>query len=178
MCVPYMRERAESLSNYVMAQSPEIIVIVNDEMEILEFNAAAERAFRMSRNEAVQKNLYEIFDSTDFQIVFDEKQSIQNKTVEYPEYGITTQQNIVYVPKENVVIGMFRDVTKEVEEEERKFKLRVESMEMAQKVIDKQMVAAQQIAFLLGETTAETKVTLTQLKDMMVKKEGEESEGQ
>ena len=45
MCVPYMRERAESLSNYVMAQSPEIIVIVNDEMEILEFNAAAERAF-------------------------------------------------------------------------------------------------------------------------------------
>ena len=110
--------------------------------------------------------------------MFDEKQSIQNKTVEYPEYGITTQQNIVYVPKENVVIGMFRDVTKEVEEEERKFKLRVESMEMAQKVIDKQMVAAQQIAFLLGETTAETKVTLTQLKDMMVKKEGEESEGQ
>ena len=47
--------------------------------------------------------------------------------------------------------------------------LRVETMEMAQKVIDKQMVAAQQIASLLGETTAETKVTLTKLKNMIVK---------
>ena len=41
-------------------------------------------------------------------------------------------------------------------------------MEMAQKVIDKQMIAAQEIAHLLGETTAETKVTLTKLKDMIV----------
>ena len=47
-------------------------------------------------------------------------------------------------------------------------------MEMAQKVIDKQMVAAQQIAHLLGETTAETKVTLTKLKNMVVFDDGDE----
>ena len=35
---------------------------------------------------------------------------------------------------------------------------------MAQKVIEKQMIAAQEIASLLGETTAETKVTLNTLK--------------
>ena len=40
-------------------------------------------------------------------------------------------------------------------------------MEMAQKVIDKQMVVAQEIASLLGETTAETKVTLNNLKRLI-----------
>ena len=65
-------------------------------------------------------------------------------------------------------MGIFKDITKEEQDLENKYTLRAETMEMAQKVIDKQMVAAQQIASLLGETTAETKVTLTKLKDMIV----------
>ena len=44
---------------------------------------------------------------------------------------------------------------------------------MAQKVIDKQMMIAQEIAGLLGETTAETKVTLTKLRDSMLAQEDE-----
>ena len=39
---------------------------------------------------------------------------------------------------------------------------------MAQRVIDKQMLVAQEIAGLLGETTAETKVTLTKLRDTIL----------
>ncbi len=39
---------------------------------------------------------------------------------------------------------------------------------MAQEVIDKQMLVAQQIAGLLGETTAETKVTLSKLRDSIL----------
>ena len=42
---------------------------------------------------------------------------------------------------------------------------------MAQKVIEKQMIAAQEIASLLGETTAETKVTLNNLKAMIMSEE-------
>ena len=45
---------------------------------------------------------------------------------------------------------------------------RLEAAEMAQKVIDKQMTVAQEIASLLGETTAETKVTLVNLKKQML----------
>ena len=74
----------------------------------------------------------------------------------------------MYVAKEDIAMGIFRDITKEEQELENKYTLRAETMEMAQKVIDKQMIAAQQIASLLGETTAETKVTLTKLKDMIV----------
>ena len=45
-------------------------------------------------------------------------------------------------------------------------------MEIAQQVIDKQMTVAQEIASLLGETTAETKVTLTKLKNLILDEEG------
>ena len=43
-----------------------------------------------------------------------------------------------------------------------------DTVDMAQKVIDKQMIVAQEIASLLGETTAETKVTLTKLKNLIL----------
>ena len=168
MCMPYMKERAESLSNYVLSETPNATIMVDSDMNIIEFNAAAESCFKISRREALERCLYELIDVSDFQFVFDSKQSITNKKVHYREYNITTMQTLIYIDKENIVMGIFRDVTKEEKEEENKYNLRVETMEMAQKVIDKQMIAAQQIASLLGETTAETKVTLTKLKNMIV----------
>ena len=168
MCVPYMKDRAESLSNYVLSETPNITIMVDDEMNIIEFNKAAEECFKISRREALEKGLFELIDSSDFQFVLETKQPITNKKVHYKEYGITTEQSIIYIDKQNIVMGIFKDITKEEREQENLYDLRVETMEMAQKVIDKQMVAAQQIASLLGETTAETKVTLTKLKNMIV----------
>ena len=168
MCMPYMKERAESLSNCVLTETPNITIIVDKDLNIIEFNAAAENAFKITRREALQKCIFEMIDCSDFQFVFDTKQSIPDKKVHFKEYGITTMQTIVYIAKENIAMGIFKDITQEEASLENKYKLRNETMEMAQKVIDKQMIAAQQIASLLGETTAETKVTLTKLKNMIV----------
>ena len=107
-------------------------------------------------------------DPSDFEFVFTSHQSISDKKVTMKEYGITTLQNLLYVEKDKIVIGIFKDITQEEKALENQYKLRAETMEMAQKVIDKQMIAAQQIASLLGETTAETKVSLTKLKNMIV----------
>ena len=95
-------------------------------------------------------------------------ENIIDKKVEYPHYNLVTLQNITYVPAQKIVIGIFKDITQEEQKEEKMYQLRVDTVDMAQKVIDNQMRVAQQIASLLGETTAETKVTLTKLKDMIV----------
>ena len=141
MCVPYMKERAESLSNYVLSETPNITIMVDDEMNIIEFDKAAEECFKISRREALEKGLFELIDSSDFQFVLETKQPITNKKVHYKEYGITTEQSIIYIDKQNIVMGIFKDITKEEREQENLYDLRVETMEMAQKVIDKQMVA-------------------------------------
>ena len=67
-----------------------------------------------------------------------------------------------------MIMGLMKDVTSEENQRDKRYNLKMDTIAMAQKVIDKQMVVAQEIAGLLGETTAETKVTLSKLKDMIV----------
>ena len=55
-------------------------------------------------------------------------------------------------------------MTQEQENRRKTEEFRRETVEITQKVIDKQMRVAQEIASLLGETTGETKAALTKLK--------------
>jgi uncharacterized Fe-S cluster-containing protein len=168
MCIPYMHEKAQSMANVVLETTPNIILLVDSEMKIVEFSEAAQQFFKLSNAKAKEMYLYELIDHTDFETVLNTHKSILGKKVEYPELKITTLQNIVYVEKQNSVLGIIQDITKEEESNKHAFKVKMDTIEMAQKVIDKQMLVAQEIAGLLGETTAETKVTLTKLRDTIL----------
>ena len=69
----------------------------------------------------------------------------------------------MYIEKENAVLATFIDITREEELAKEEYERKLETIDLAQKVIHKQMMVAQEIAGLLGETTAETKTTLTKL---------------
>ena len=163
MCIPFMHEKAESMSNLVMETSPNIVLIVGEDMRILEYSDVGEKYFGKTRSEALQMYLYEFIDPVDFQWVFSTHQNIHGKRVNYPEYKLSTLQNIVYIEKENAVLATFIDITKEEEQARADYEKNLETIDLAQKVIHKQMMVAQEIAGLLGETTAETKTTLTKL---------------
>jgi iron only hydrogenase large subunit-like protein len=173
MCIPYMHEKAQSMANIVLDTTPNIIIVVDADMRIVEFSGAASRYFHMTRAEALNKYLYEFIDHTDFEEVMLTHNNIYGKKVDYPDRKLFTLQNIVYIEELNNVLGIFQDVTKDEEKKQQTYKVKVETIEMAQRVIDKQMLVAQQIAGLLGETTAETKVTLTKLRDTILN-DGEE----
>lgn len=168
MCIPYMHDKASSMANVVMDTTPNVIIMVDADMKIVEFNAAAERYFHYTKEQALKMYLYEIIDHSNFEYVLETKSSILGKKVTYNEYGVTTLQNIVYVPDQTHVLGIMVDITAEEEKERKAYEVKMETIEMAQKVIDKQMMVAQEIAGLLGETTAETKVTLTKLRDTIL----------
>lgn len=163
MCIPFMHEKAESMANLVMETSPNIVLIVNQEMRIMEYSDVGEKYFGKTRSQALQMYLYEFFDPVDFQWVFDTHQNIHGKRVNYPEYNLSTLQNLVYIEKENAVLGTFIDITREEELAKEEYGKKLETIDLAQRVIHKQMMVAQEIAGLLGETTAETKTTLTKL---------------
>ncbi len=163
MCIPFMHEKSESLSNLVMQTSPNIVLIVDKDMKILEYSAVGEKYFGKTRQEALTMYLYELIDPSDFQWVYNTHQKIHGKKVTYGEYHISTLQNILYIEKEDVVLATFIDITKEEEQAMQDYEQKLETIALAQKVIHKQMMVAQEIAGLLGETTAETKTTLTKL---------------
>ncbi len=135
MCVPYMQERAESLSNYLLSETPNITIMVDKEMNIVEFNTAAEKAFKhYPQGSTCRSVLYEIMDSSDFEFVFPAIESILIRKSTLKEYGIITEQNLLYMwQKKILVMGIFRDITKEEQDWKISITLRAETMEMAQK---------------------------------------------
>lgn len=164
MCVPALRKRADRISNFVLDEYPMITILANDELKIIEFNTAAANAFKISRTEALNKYIFELFDPSDFQYVMDTGLAINNKKLRFEEYGLSVEASLVYIKDHGVVMGIYKDITADEESLEREYQRNINNVEMTQAVIDKQMAVAQQIASLLGETTAEIKVKLNTLK--------------
>ena len=128
MCIPYMHEKAESMSNLVMETSPNIVLIVGPDMRILEYSDVGEKYFGKTRSEALEMYLYEFIDPVDFQWVFDTHQNIHGKRVSYPEYHLSTLQNIVYIEKENAVLATFIDITREEELAQEDYEKKLETI--------------------------------------------------
>ncbi len=171
MCLPYMSDMNQAMANVTLSVTPNYIIAVDEDMSIKEFNVAAQKLFKVSRNDVIGKSLYEFIDTADFEEVIKNKKSIYAKKVKYDSLGISTSQDIIYVKERNLAIAIIYDITEEEQQKESVRMLKLESVDMAQKVIDKQMTVAQQIASLLGETTAETKVTLNKLKNLIASEE-------
>ncbi|MCG8485431.1 MAG: 4Fe-4S dicluster domain-containing protein [Clostridia bacterium] len=175
MCLPYMRERAESISNIIISSTPNAILALNQELYIQEFNSAAEKLFGIEAGLVQGKSIYDILDCTDFEYVKKSGRNIMDKKVYYEAYGITVMQSILLEQEHNMIILLIRDITSEEKQKQNIYKVRSDTVEIAQNVINKQMRVAQEIASLLGETTAETKVALTKLKHSMLEDMGEDT---
>ena len=67
------------------------------------------------------------------------------------------------------MFGVMKDITKTVESDKKLSEMTDETLVTTDEVIKKQMRVAQEIASLLGETTAETKVALLKLKETLKK---------
>lgn len=167
ICMPYMTDINQAMSNVTLSLTPNYIIAVDSDMYIKEFNVAAQKLFNITRLAALNQKLSNFIDTTDFEQVIANKSGIYDKKVSYPDLNIVTEQTIVYSSERNMAIAIIKDVTQEEKDNEALYKRKIESVKMAQRVIDKQMVVAQQIASLLGETTAETKVTLNKLKNLI-----------
>ena len=165
LCIPYKYQQARSMAEVILSVTPNLIITVDEQLRIRQFNNAAEVMFNISAENAYGMPLEKLMDPENFAAVFRDKRSIMNKKVAYEKYDLVTMQNIIYIREQNYALGILRNITSEEKLHKQHDRMRMEAMEIAQRVIDKQMMVAQEIAGLLGETTAETKVTLTKMRD-------------
>ncbi|MBP2634120.1 MAG: rsxB 4 [Firmicutes bacterium] len=163
MCVPYMRSKAESFANIIVENSLNAIVAVDEKMIIKEFNPAVKRMFGAAKEIYKGMNLTELFDCADFITAAKYEQKIVGKRIEYPMYGIITEQMIIPVPKHGLIIAIITDVTTLEKKNQELQQMKLDTIAKSTEIINKQMHVAQEIAGLLGETTAETKSTLLEL---------------
>ena len=173
MCLPFMREKAESISNVVLDNTPNAIVILDSDFNLMEYNKAAAELFRLNERNYVGRPVSMIIDCDDVDEVKKTGENIFDRKVFYKDLGITVKQSTIFIRENSMYLLLIKDITEDERQQKKIGEMRAETMEVTQEVINKQMRVAQEIASLLGETTAETKLALTSLKKYIQESEDE-----
>lgn len=168
MCLPNAIAQAESMSNVILDATPNVVLVVDKELHIRECNKRALEKLGVSREEALERYIFEFIEVEDIEEVLSTKEPIMSRKIQLETLDMVAKETILYMDSQECVLVLYRDISKEEKVKEQHMNLKMETVEIAQKVIDKQMMVAQEIAGLLGETTAETKVTLSKLRDSIL----------
>ena len=166
MCLPYLKDKAESFSETIVKNTPNGLIVLNENFEVQQINAAARKIMNIRyASDVLGDQVVRILDPSIFIKVLNTKRDVHNQRVYLAEYDRYVEQTVVYDTDSRMLIGIMRDVTDEVTEREKKENISRQTIEVADKVVEKQMRIVQEIASLLGETAAETKIALTKLKE-------------
>lgn len=118
-----------------------------------------------SASDILGDQVVRILDPQLFVQVLNTKRSVRDQRVYLAEYKKYIEESVIYDGTYNLLVCIMRDITDEENEREKKESISRQTVEIADKVVDKQMRIVQEIASLLGETAAETKIALTKLKE-------------
>ena len=164
ICLPYMRERAESLSYEIIQHSPNGIILLDSDFYIQDINDKGRELLGINDPHAEGRHAKDFFNLTDFIIAYNEKRNVMVEKMFVPSTGKYIDMAITYLKDQNMLFGILMDVSDQVNYDMEINKVKMETLKTTDEVIKKQMRVAQEIASLLGETTAETKVALLKLK--------------
>ncbi len=173
ICLPYMRERAESMSYEIIHNSPEGIVVLDSDMNVVDINSKAKELLGIAAVSLKGLPAIDFFNPTEFLIAQNSGRQYVRKKVYVPETKRHIEMSISILKGNRALFGILKDITDEVHYSEKLGKMRMETLATTDEVIKKQMRVAQEIASLLGETTAETKVALLRLKKTLMQEEEE-----
>ncbi|MDD6879028.1 MAG: [Fe-Fe] hydrogenase large subunit C-terminal domain-containing protein [bacterium] len=166
MCLPYLKEKAENLSNIISRNTPNGIMVLNEKLEVQQINGAALKIFNLrDASDILGDQVVRVLETADFNMVLESGRNLHNKREYLAEYEKYVVKTIVFDREYRLLICILRDVTDEEMQRERKESISRQTVETADKVVDKQMRIVQEIASLLGETAAETKIALAKLKE-------------
>ena len=168
MCLPYLMERAKSFSDTIINNSPNGILLLTEELMVQQMNAAACKITNVKQQQDVLgHHVVSILDPNLFVRVVETHRDVKDELVYLAEYDRYIVLTAIYDESHHVVIVIMRDVTASEKNKAEQNEVNRKTMELADNVIKKQMHTVQEIASLLGETTAETQVVLTKLKEML-----------
>ena len=168
MCLPFLKDKAESFSDTIVKNSPNGFIVLNENLEVQQINDSARRIMNIrSASDVLGEPVIRILDPGLFVQARDSGRSIRDQRIYLAEYKKYVEQTVVYDSESRMLVGIMRDITEEEADRERKAKINKHTVEVADTVVEKQMRIVQEIASLLGETAAETKIALTKLKESL-----------
>ena len=168
MCLPFLKEKAESFSDTIIHNTPTAIIVMDESLIVQQINPSARKMFGLSdKKDILHKHVVNILPPDRYQNIVTAALHSQTSRHYLDEYGVYVDETILYDRQYHVVITLIRDVTEQEKLRVQGAEMKQQTVEITDRVIEKQMRIVQEIASLLGETTAETQIALTKLKDAM-----------
>jgi iron only hydrogenase large subunit-like protein/uncharacterized Fe-S cluster-containing protein len=173
MCIPYMRRRAESLRQVVMEVTPNAVIVVDTRLYVQDMSPSAEKMLNVHLQEAQGRPLETFMPAIEgFARVRNGGLPVLNEVVRLRP-DLVIDQTIVPVEGQNLLVAILRDITEHERQQEQIERIRRETLAHSQAVVKNQMRVAHEIAQLLGETTAEARMALLQLGELLEKAAGQ-----
>lgn len=168
LCMERLKHKVESLQSIIFDNSPNAICILDEEQRIKEINPSFNKVFNSDKIKLDGWPIHAVISSDIFDnLRLPEEQHISKK-VFLESVDKTFFVNLIKLHQGKTYVGIFTDVTYEEQNKEEMLRMKTQTIDTVQEVINKQMRVAQEIASLLGETTAETKLGLNKLRDIVL----------
>lgn len=171
MCIPYMKSKISSLAGAIVNSTSSAVIVTDSNLVVQQFNPRALSLFALDGDAVAGQPLANFLDPVDFATAWEEQKSVVDKRVAYPERDLVTLQTILPIKDYDLIVGIINDISSLEKDKEDALRMKREALVRAEQVIMRQMKAAQEIASLMGETTAETKATLRELIELARGKE-------
>lgn len=168
------RQDAEQRAETIFQRLPVAIALADSAHRVVYHNRAfIELASKDGNKESVQgKTFYELFGVDPLDKTKGEEETGGSMWLQLGKVGRTAKLYNFELPEEDLRVLILLDITDTVIKDQQADVFKAETITKAQQVIHQQMRVAQEIAGLLGETTAETKAALFEL----IKLAGEQGE--
>lgn len=164
LCLPKALKDATSYSNLIISNTPNGIIVLDENLKIEEINPSAKRMLDVEDFSVIGLPIEMLLNDSGLLREIRQVHNVQYYKCDYEKYGLTIDHAIIRIRENNKIILILMDLTVEAMKEKTLSDIRRQTIEVTDQVIDDQMRTVQEIASLLGETTAKAKVALSKLK--------------
>ena len=120
MCLPYMRERAESISNEIIQNSPNGIVVIDTAFNITDINNKAKILLGIKRFKPNSTSILDCLeDNVDFIEALAKQKNISSKRIKIEKTNSYIELSINYMKDNNMILEIMKDITDKVNYEDK-----------------------------------------------------------
>lgn len=144
------------------------LVVMDPDLHVRWVNPAFCQLFHLAPEDIVGGPVSAVLQNTErWNQVWTDNRMLQGQTQEYPHHNLYISQTIFPIEEADLVVCLILNISHDLERQREHKQLRQETIKEVNQVVDNQMKVVQEIAGLLGETTAETKVSLLKIIQML-----------
>lgn len=153
MCIPYMRRLAERRTDQIFTTTPNGIIMLDAELNILGMNPAFKKFFACS-DVILGRHISYLMDPAPFEKLITGVTQNLDITVLHRPYNLLCRELLYMLQEEKQIVGIFINITSQQEHEKKLKEIRSQTVEQANELLEHQIKMAQNIAQFLGESTA------------------------